>query len=285
MKIIQNIPGFIKILFSLPELGKLKREIDKSREAGSAARAAADAARKAGNIEEAAAADKLAIQEENKEKVAILAATDMWGHHLLRSFKIDLTVEGQENLPTKGPVVYVCNHQGFADIPTMCAILNKIQFGFIAKDALNKIPLYGVWMKRIRSVMIKRDDPRASLKAISEGIDYINHGFSMLIFPEGTRAQGGPMNEFKKGALKLATKPGVPIIPISINGTYDVLEKTGVLTPAPINVIIHSAIPTAGISRIEEKELTDYVFNIVKSGVDELKAEKAERESAQKLLK
>lgn len=244
MKIIRNIPGIVKVLFSLPELRHLKKEIDSARSEG----------------------------DDKREQAAILAATDMWGHHLLRSFNIPLTVEGRENIPDRGPVVYVSNHQGFADIPTMCAVLNKIQFGFIAKEALNNIPLYGTWMKRIRSVMIKRDDPRASLRAISEGIDYIDHGFSMLIFPEGTRAQGGPMNEFKKGALKLAVKPGVPIVPISINGTYEVLEKDGILKSAPIDMIIHPAIPTEGIDRQEEKLLTDRVFQIVKSGVDELKS-------------
>ncbi|MGI6721256.1 MAG: lysophospholipid acyltransferase family protein [Anaerovoracaceae bacterium] len=248
MNIIKNIPGIIKVLLSLPELNKLKKEIDAANAAG----------------------------DDEREQAAILAATDMWGHHLLRSFKVKLTVEGRENLPDEGPVVYVSNHQGFADIPTMCAVLNKIQFGFIAKKALTKIPLYGTWMQRIRSVMIEREDPRASLRAISKGIEYVEHGFSMLIFPEGTRAKGGPMGEFKKGALKLATKPGVPIVPISINGSYEILEKQGYLKSGqPIDVIIHPPIPTADLSRKEEKELTDKVHAIVKAGLDELKARRS----------
>ncbi|MDD5987365.1 MAG: lysophospholipid acyltransferase family protein [Eubacteriales bacterium] len=246
MKIIQNIPGIIKVLGSLPELGKLKKEID-------AARAAGDDAR---------------------EQEAILAATNMWGNHLMRSFHIDLSVYGRENIPKKGegPLVYVSNHQGFADIPTLCAVLTNVQFGFIAKDTLKKIPLYGTWMQRIRSVMIEREDPRASLRAIAKGIDYIEHGFSILVFPEGTRARGGDMHEFKKGSLKLATKPGVPIVPISINGTYEVLEKDGYLHSAPIDVMVHPAIETKGLSRKEDKELTDKVYDIVRGGLMELKA-------------
>lgn len=80
------------------------------------------------------------------------------------------------------------------------------------------------------------------------------------------------MNPFKKGALKLATKPGVPIVPISINGTYEVLEKQGYLRSAPIDIMIHPAIETKGLSRQEEKELHQQVFDIVQSGLLELKA-------------
>lgn len=246
MKVFQNIPGITKVLSSLPELGRLKREIDSAR----------------------------AVGDNERERAAILEATSTWGNRLMKSFHIDLSVYGKENIPKEGngPLVYVSNHQGFADIPTMCAVLTNVQFGFIAKDGLKKIPLYGTWMQRIRSVMIQREDSRASLKAISTGIQYIEDGFSMLVFPEGTRARGGDMNPFKKGALKLATKPGVPIVPISINGTYEVLEKQGYLRSAPIDIMIHPAIETKGLSRQEEKELHQQVFDIVQSGLLELKA-------------
>ncbi|MGI6736850.1 MAG: lysophospholipid acyltransferase family protein [Anaerovoracaceae bacterium] len=249
MNIIKGLPGVVKVLFSLPELRHLKKEIDTARAAGDNAR----------------------------EQRAILDATIMWGSHLMRSFHVDLHVTGRENLPKTGPLVYVSNHQGFADIPTLCAVLTNVQFGFIAKDALRRMPLYGTWMRRIRSIMIKRDDPRASLRAIAEGIDYIEHGFSMLIFPEGTRARSGGMHEFKKGALKLATKPGVPIVPISINGTYEILEEKGYLcNNKRVDVLIHPPIPTEGLDRKAEKALTDQVFTIVHDGLAELKAQRGE---------
>ena len=102
-------------------------------------------------------------------------------------------VYGEENIPSEGPVCYVSNHQGYCDIPCYFTALRKIQFGFVAKDDLEKVPKYGDWIKRVRSSMIKRGDPRASLKAILEGIEYIEQGFSMLIFPEGTRAMCSAM--------------------------------------------------------------------------------------------
>lgn len=266
MNIVKNIPALIKILGSLPPLHSLKKQIDKARETG----------------------------DKEAERAAILGATKKWGNHIMTRFHADLQVEGKENLPTEGPVVYVSNHQGFVDIPALCAALDTVQFGFIARENLRQVPLYGTWMRRIRSVMIKREDPRAALRAISEGVEYIKDGFSLLIFPEGTRAKGGPMADFKAGSLKLATKPGVPIIPVSINGTYQCFEKTGVFSGnRPIGVIIHPPIETKGLSRQEEKALTAEVQQIVYDGLQSLRErmgtpveepapaeEQAEKESA-----
>ena len=105
---------------------------------------------------------------------------------------------------------------------------------------------------------------------LSEGIRFINDGFSMVICPEGTRSKGPKMGPFMKGAVKLATKPGVPIVPISINGTYHMFEETGVARGARIDVIVHEPIETAAISRREERGLSDKVEQIIRNGVDEL---------------
>ena len=148
----------------------------------------------------------------------------------------------------------------------------KFQFAFVAKKELGEIPLYGKWIARIRSVFIERDDPRASLEAINRGIEYIKEGFSLAIFPEGTRSKGPDPGEFQKGALKLATKPGVPIIPVSLNGSYKMFEEPGHLTSANIEMIVHKPIPTEGLSRKEEKALPDIVEKIIVDGVRKLQA-------------
>ena len=149
----------------------------------------------------------------------------------------------------------------------------------MAKEELFKIPLYGKWIARIRSVFIERDDPKASLKAIKEGISYIEDGFSLAIFPEGTRSKGPVPGPFQKGALKLATKPGVPIIPVSLNGSYKMFEEKGYLTSANIDIIIHEPIETKGLSRQEEKALSDKVEKTVTEGVRKLAEEDAQRRS------
>ena len=189
---------------------------------------------------------------------------------VMEMFGSSVNVKGIENLPDSGPVVMVGNHQGYADIFTYFSVFTKFQFSFVAKENLGNLPFYGKWIRRIRSVLIKRNDPRASLKAISEGIEYLKQGFSLVIFPEGTRSMGPDPGRFHKGSLKLATKPGVPIVPISINGSYKMFEEEGYLKGARIDVIVHEPIETKNLSRDEERELNDKVEKIIVDGVREL---------------
>ena len=248
MKVLRNLPAAKKILMSLAPIEPIKHRIE--------------AARAAGDLE--------------AEKAAVLDASYTWGTYLVEQFHATILVEGRENLPKPGggPVVYVCNHQSYADIPALCHVLNTVQFGFMAKDNLKQIPIYGRWMKRVRSVMIKREDARASLRAIAEGVGFIEEGSSMLVFPEGTRSWGGPMHPFKAGSLKLATKPKVPIIPISINGTYKIFEEPGYFVNGKtVRMIIHPPIPTEGLDRKQEKALNAQVEAIVREGLERLREE------------
>lgn len=242
MKIFPNILPAIKLVKDVKFFNKNKDKIE--------------AARAAGDFEE--------------ERKWILDSTSTFGPMIMEQFGCDLHVQGEENIPDEGPVVIVANHQGYADIPVLMAVFRKFQFGFIAKQYLAKVPLYGPWIPRIRGVYIENDNPRAALKAINTGIEYIGDGFSMAICPEGTRSQGGPVGPFMKGAMKLATKPGVPIIPVSINGTYLMFEAEGKAQGARIDVIVHPMIETAGLSRAEEKALSDKVETIVREGVESL---------------
>lgn len=245
MKIFANIPGAWKLVRCLKYLKKNKQMIQQTREAGD-------------------------FEEERKW---ILKSSSSWGPYVLKTFGSTLSLKGIENLPDKGPVVFVGNHQGYADIFTYCAAFRKFQFGFVAKKELSRIPFYGKWIERIRSVFIEREDPRASLEAINRGVEYIKNGFSLVIFPEGTRSKGPVPAPFQKGAIKLATKPGVPIIPVSIDGTYKMFEEGGVLKAADIKMIVHEPIETKGLSRKEEKELSEKVEKIVVDGIKELQSE------------
>lgn len=242
MKILPNIIPLIKIKNSLKQPDKYKKDIEKY----------------------------CLAEDTEKERKFILQATSEWGKDILDIFSIDLTVNGRENLPTEGPVLYASNHQGYGDIPICCAVLDTIQFGFIAKEELFKIPVFGKWMLRIRSLSMDRDDARAAMRAIEAGVSYINDGFSLLIFPEGTRSQGGPVKEFKKGSLKLATKPGVPVVPITIDGSYRIYEEQGkVVNNAKVAITIHPAIPTAGMIKQEQNQLAEKVQRIIESALPE----------------
>lgn len=243
MKIFRNIPAAVKLYSALKQFNPYK--------------AAIEDAKKKGDYE--------------RERENIQAAESIWSKHVMDMFGAQLVVHGKENIPSKGPVVFIGNHQGYADIIAYFAALSpSLAYGYVAKDDLGKIPFYGPWIVRIRSVLIKRNDPRASMRAIDEGIELIKKGFSLMIFPEGTRSKGPEPGSFKRGAFKLATKPGVPIIPVSLNGSYKMYEETGIMKGARIDVKIHPPVETKGLSRQEEKQLCLDVEKTVKDGVREL---------------
>lgn len=235
IKIIKNIKFGIWIYFNLLSLRQFSANMKKARESGD-----------------------LGFEREN-----ILKSTSTWGRSIVKKLNIKLNVQGLENLP-EGPVVFVSNHQGYGDIPMYCAAITNKQFGFVAKEELGKIPYFGNWIRDIRSIFIKRDDARASLKAIDEGINLLNQGFSLVIFPEGTRSKGPHMGDFKKGSLRLATKPGIPIVPITINGSYGIFEEKGYAQSAEVDFFIHPAIETKDLAKVEANNLAEVVEKVIR---------------------
>ena len=206
------------------------------------------------------------------ERKEICAAESTWGRHLVEKVGVRVHVEGKENIPS-GPVVYVANHQSYTDIAIMTCAISDRQFGFVAKDDLRKLPLFGTWIADVRSVFIKREDARSSLRTIEEGIELLKQGFSLGIFPEGTRSKGPQMGEFKRGSLRLATKPGIPVVPITISGSYRCFEGPGTPTAATVHVYIHPAIETAGMEKKEAAELAGKVEQIIKDKLYEYQRE------------
>lgn len=180
-----------------------------------------------------------------------------WGKALLRNAGARLNVSGTENIPN-GPVLFVSNHQSYFDIPIFFAAIDK-QIGFIAKSELSKIPIFSKWIILIQSIFIERDDPRQSLRAIQKGVSLLKDGYSLVVFPEGTRSKGNEMSEFKKGSLRLAVKSKVPIVPVTINGSYRLFESKGRITPGEVDFMIHPPILTDNLSKEEATHLTERV--------------------------
>lgn len=209
------------------------------------------------------------------ERREICQAETTWGRHLIEKTGADIRVTGRENIP-EGPVVFVSNHQSYTDIAIFTWAVDHKQFGFVAKEDLRRLPLFGQWIADVRSVFIKRNDPRESLRAIEEGISLLKQGFSLGIFPEGTRSKGPNMAEFKRGSLRLATKPGMPVVPVTISGSYKCFEEPGTPTKARVDVYIHPAIETANMPKKEAGELAVVVEKIIRDKLAELQAKEAE---------
>ena len=192
--------------------------------------------------------------------------------YVLRVTKTSMEVSGIENIPV-GNCVFIANHQAIFDGFALIAYIDK-PFGFIAKKEIKKIPLISSWLKSIGSIYINRQNPREAIKAIQHGVEKINVGYSMMIFPEGTRSLKSNMNAFKKGSMKLATKARVPIVPITIDGSYNVLETGRKVMGNKIKMVIHKPIYVNELSKEEELNLSEYVQNIIEVGLKKICASK-----------
>ncbi len=200
-----------------------------------------------------------------KERELINEATTTWSRKLLRDWGASLRVKGSENIPDAGPAAIVMNHQGYADIVCACALIDQFQFGFIAKSELLKMPLYGKWMMDIRSVLIDRSNPREALKSLSEATELLKLGFSLVIFPEGTRSKSHEIGEFKKGSLKFATRAGVKLLPVVIDGTAEMYEIPGYIRGWDLKASILPPIETANMEKSDENLLHEKLEQLMKA--------------------
>lgn len=184
-----------------------------------------------------------------------------WSRGVLRVTGVRLTVEGLDNIPKDTPCVFVGNHRSYFDIPLLLAGLDA-PHGILAKEELEKIPLLSRWMRLLGCVFVRRDDVRASVKALNDATAIVEGGRSFVIFPEGTRYKGeeGGMGEFKAGAFRIAVKTGAPVVPVAITGARALFESHGNrATPGDVHIQVLPPIRTEGMSRAEQKQLPDAV--------------------------
>ncbi len=188
-----------------------------------------------------------------------------WAQKRIKASGAKINMIGLENIPNQKGILFVSNHQSNFDILSLLAYLG-VPKGFVAKTELGKVPMLSDWMKRIHCLFMDRNDIKQSATTIIEGIKQLKSGINMVIFPEGTRGKNGVMGEFKAGSFKLATKSKAPIVPITIDGTYKIMEgNNNLIKPAEVNIYVHKPIFTAELTKEEINELPEKVENIIKS--------------------
>ena len=189
--------------------------------------------------------------------------THWWANFVLKLSGCKVHVEGLENIPKDRAALFVANHQSNFDIPLLMSVIDTPK-GFIAKKELENIPLLSKWMKYIQCVFMDRNNLRQSAESIVKGINILKSGYSMVIFPEGTRSKGGQHSDFKAGSFKLATKSKSLIVPVTIDGTYKVLEESNnKIKASNLKVIIHKPIDPTTLSKDQLNSLHEDVQNIV----------------------
>ena len=190
-----------------------------------------------------------------------------WARRTLKITGTTMEVHGEENL-VDGPCLFVANHQSYMDVPIIVSIA-KSHLGFVAKKELAEVPLFGVWIRRTRSLFLDRENTREAIKVIIEGVKYLKEGHSLCIFPEGTRSKSNNVGTFKKGSLKLALKSGVPIVPVTIDGAYRVLEENNRLRKAHVIVTVDKPIYTDGMTKEEQNDLIDEIRAMIVKNLEQ----------------
>ncbi|MCI8996491.1 MAG: 1-acyl-sn-glycerol-3-phosphate acyltransferase [Lachnospiraceae bacterium] len=137
---------------------------------------------------------------------------------------VKTTVIGQEHVPKDQAVLYIGNHRSYFDILLTYSRCPRLT-GYVAKVEMLRYWLLRDWMKALYCLFLDREDMKAGLKTILQGIEYIKNGISICIFPEGTRNRTDQMMPFKEGSLKMAEKTGCPIIPMAITNSAEIFEN------------------------------------------------------------
>lgn len=187
-----------------------------------------------------------------------------WAADRIKDSGAKIHVYNQERIPEDTNVLFVSNHQSDFDIAIFLACIKKYT-GFVAKVEMENVPLLSDWMRSIHCVFLDRDNIKKSMKTILEAINLLKEGYSMVVFPEGTRSKSSNIGEFKAGSFKLATKSKVPIVPVTINGSYKILEGNRyIINPSDVYVYIHEPIYVDKLTKEEISKLPNTVYNIIK---------------------
>lgn len=186
-----------------------------------------------------------------------------WGKFFCWLANVKIRIEGSENLDPEQTYIFVGNHVSQFDIFSFQGYFPH-DFRWIAKKELFRFPFFGRAMLRSGIIPIDRSHGREALKSLNRAAEQIAKGTSVLIFPEGTRSEDGRLKPFKTGAVMLAIKAGVPVVPIGFNGTYSILPKGRFLADCgEITIRIGSPIPTENYKPADKQKLADHLHDKV----------------------
>ena len=180
----------------------------------------------------------------------------IWSKWVLKVLFLPVKVTGRENLKHGESYVFVSNHQGAFDIFLIFGHLRR-NFKWMMKQQLRKIPFVGYACEKSHHIFVDRRSPGKVKATYDKARATLKHGMSVVVFPEGSRTPSGKMGRFKKGAYQMAVDQRLPIIPITLNGPFNVLPIGSLnVRPHRMEMVIHPALPTDGLDT-SHKDLQD----------------------------
>jgi 1-acyl-sn-glycerol-3-phosphate acyltransferase len=178
-----------------------------------------------------------------------------WSRMLLEAARITVKVEHAERLTTRN-VVYIANHISMIDIPVLVTAVPVVP-KFVMKQELLRVPVFGAAAKAAGHIAIDRKNRGAAFAAYDDAAKTIRRGHPALVFAEGTRSRNGRLMAFKKGPFVLAIAAQVPVVPLAVVGSYELMPRLS-MSPRPGEVIVRVGedIPTAGLRYQDRDQLS-----------------------------
>jgi len=198
----------------------------------------------------------------------------LWCVHLTALSGIRIKMVGVEKLNKKERYVFVANHQSYFDIPVLYTGL-PFSLSFIAKKELFFIPFFGWGIAAVGHIWIDRENARAARSSITRAIAMLKRkNISLVLFPEGTRSITGEMGEFKRGSFALALEAGVPVVPLTICGTREILPKhKGLLRPGTATIVVGDPIFPSELASLDKAKLSEMMKERILRGMEKSESE------------
>lgn len=179
----------------------------------------------------------------------------LWSKFMIRIFLLPIKVEGRENLDPNKNYVFIANHQGAWDVFVMFGYLGR-NFKWMMKDSLRKMPFIGKACYDTGHIFVNRSSPQKEI--FVKALKTLKRGTALGIFAEGTRTRNGRLGAFKKGAFVIADMAQLPVVPLAIEGSYNLLPKKGIfMNWTPLKLTIMKPIEPIG----KGKENVEYLTN------------------------
>jgi 1-acyl-sn-glycerol-3-phosphate acyltransferase len=209
-----------------------------------------------------------------------------WARVMLRCTLSPVEIVGAENLPgnknsqgapsvggpargdangweENSPAVYASNHLSYMDTPVLFARL-PFQFRILAKQGLWKVPFVGWYLAHSGQVPIDSSSPRSAVAGLLRGVAALRSGMPLVVFPEGSRTPHGGLQPMASGAAFMAIRAGVPLVPVALVGTYELLPiHVYALRPRPLKIVIGTPLPTDGLTTRDADALTARLYSAI----------------------
>lgn len=196
-----------------------------------------------------------------------------WSHSFLLAGGVRLKIEPNPKVESGGQYVFIANHLSNFDIPTMF-VTAPVPIRYLSKKEVYKIPLVATAMRMVGIVRVDREAGAAVHAEVNAGVaDAKRRGHSLIIFPEGTRSVTGELQRFKKGAFRIAISNSLPIVPVTIQGTWEAWRPgSKLIYGGKARTVIHDPIPTSDLTLSDMDAVRDEVHRIIEKSYSELRA-------------